>query len=80
MEIKIDNSTLFSDYNAITRNRPYIDKDGRAKISVYKGGDIKDPKSYTQKIIDNDMAIFTPEEWKAIDTRLREIATSRKLV
>lgn len=79
MEIKIDNSILFSDYNAITRNRPYIDKDGRAKISVYKGGDIKDPKSYTQKIIDNDMAIFTPEEWKAIDTRLREIATSRQV-
>jgi len=79
MEIKIDKNTLFGDYNAITRNRPYIDKDGRAKISVYQGGDINDPKSYTQKLIDNDMAIFTPEEWKAIDTRLREIATSRQV-
>lgn len=79
MEIKVDKNTLFGDYNAITRNRPYIDKDGRAKISVYQGGDINDPKSYTQKIIDNDMAIFTPEEWKAIDTRLREIAASRQV-
>ena len=79
MEIKVDKNTLFGDYNAITRNRPYIDKDGRAKISVYQGGDINDPKSYTQKLIDNDMAIFTPEEWKAIDTRLREIATSRQV-
>ena len=79
MELKVDKNTLFGDYNAITRNRPYIDKDGRAKISVYQGGDINDPKSYTQKIIDNDMAIFTPEEWKAIDTRLREIAASRQV-
>jgi hypothetical protein len=79
MEIKVDKNTLFGDYNAITRNRPYIDKDGRAKISVYQGGDINDPKSYTQKLIDNDMAIFTPEEWKAIDTRLREIAASRQV-
>ena len=79
MELKVDKNTLFGDYNAITRNRPYIDKDGRAKISVYQGGDINDPKSYTQKLIDNDMAIFTPEEWKAIDTRLREIAASRQV-
>lgn len=79
MEIKVDKNTLFGDYNAITRNRPYIDKDGRAKISVYQGGDINDSKSYTQKLIDNDMAIFTPEEWKAIDTRLREIAASRQV-
>jgi len=79
MEIKVDKNTLFGDYNAITRNRPYIDKDGRAKISVYQGGDINDPKSYTQKLIDNDMAIFTPEEWKTIDTRLREIAASRQV-
>jgi len=79
MEIKVDKNTLFGDYNAITRNRPYIDKDGRAKISVYQGGDIHDPKSYTQKLVDNDMAIFTPEEWKAIDTRLREIAASRQV-
>jgi hypothetical protein len=79
MEIKVDKNTLFGDYNAITRNRPYIDKDGRAKISVYQGGDINDPRSYTQKLIDNDMAIFTPEEWKAIDTRLREIAASRQV-
>ena len=79
MELKVDKNTLFGDYNAITRNRPYIEKDGRAKISVYQGGDINDPKSYTQKIIDNDMAIFTPEEWKAIDTRLREIAASRQV-
>ena len=79
MEIKVDKNTLFGDYNAITRNRPYIDKDGRAKISVYQGGDINDPRSYTQKLIDNDMAIFTPEEWKTIDTRLREIAASRQV-
>ena len=79
MEIKVDKNTLFGDYNAITRNRPYIDKDGRAKISVYQGGDINDPRSYTQKLVDNDMAIFTPEEWKAIDTRLREIAASRQV-
>lgn len=79
MEIKVDKNTLFGDYNAITRNRPYIDKDGRAKISVYQGGDINDPKSYTQKLVDNDMAIFTPEEWKTIDTRLREIAASRQV-
>ena len=79
MELKVDKNTLFGDYNAITRNRPYIDKDGRAKISVYQGGDINDPKSYTQKLIDNDMAIFTPEEWKTIDTRLREIAASRQV-
>jgi len=36
MEIKVDKNTLFGDYNAITRNRPYIDKDGRAKLVFIK--------------------------------------------
>ncbi|MFW6120252.1 MAG: major capsid protein [Petrotogales bacterium] len=56
--------------------RPFIsDKDNKPYISVYKGGDPNDSKSY-QKIAVN-AATLRKDEWKQLDTAILSIAESR---
>lgn len=75
MEINLEN--LFTDINGVCKSRPFIDADGKSKISVYKGtGDYKDSKNY-KTLQTNATAIFTPEEWTEIDKTLREVAAAR---
>jgi len=56
--------------------RPYIGKDGRAYMTVYKGGDPKSPTSYATSTI-NINATLRRDEWKALDEAILPIAESR---
>jgi len=58
-----------------SRMRPYVAADGKAYISVFKGGNSKDPRNY-QAIQVND-ATLRPEEWKQLDLALIEVARER---
>jgi hypothetical protein len=61
----------------IGSKRPFIsDRDGQSYISIYMGGDPKNPKSYrTQRIMVN--ATLRRDEWKALDAALLGIAEQR---
>jgi len=45
--------------------RPYIGKDGKFYVNVYKGGPRSDPKNYSAKLVTN--ATLRYDEWRALD-------------
>lgn len=55
--------------------RPYIDEKGQAAITVFSGGDPKNPANY-QKILVQD-ATLRRDEWKQLDEAILPIAESR---
>lgn len=57
------------------RMRPYVAANGKAYISVFKGGNAKDPKNY--KAIQVNEGTLRPDEWKQLDTALIEVARER---
>lgn len=57
------------------RLRPYIGKDGRAYISVYKGGDPSKPENYQAVPITN--ATLRRDEWIALDSAVLKVAETR---
>jgi hypothetical protein len=56
--------------------RPYIGKDGRTYITVFKGGDAKDPKSYVTQLV-NTSGTLRRDEWKTLDEAVLGIAETR---
>ena len=55
--------------------KPFIDKDDKAYITVFKGGDSKDPDNYSVKLVNN--ATLRRDEWKRLDEAVITIAESR---
>lgn len=58
------------------RLRPFIGSDGRSYVTVYKGGDPKDPKSYGVTQIQTN-ATLRRDEWKALDAAILPVARER---
>jgi len=56
--------------------RPWVHDDGRSFITVYTGGDPKEPKSYVTSPI-NTNATLRRDEWKQLDDVLLEVSRSR---
>lgn len=56
--------------------RPYIGKDGRSFITVFKGGDPSKPTSY-QAVPVQTNATLRRDEWKQLDEAILPIAESR---
>lgn len=55
--------------------RPYVAANGKAYISVFKGGDREDPKCYSA--VQVNAATLRPEEWKQLDEALIEVSRER---
>lgn len=55
--------------------RPFIADDGNAYILVHKGGDKKDPKNYTTKMVTN--ATLRYDEWRTLDQAVVRVAEQR---
>lgn len=55
--------------------RPFIGKDGKPYISIYKGGDFTDPKNYENRLVTN--ATLRRDEWKQLDDAVVDIARYR---
>jgi hypothetical protein len=57
--------------------RPFIGEDGRAYISLYKGGDPKNIANYSVMPAINNNATLRRDEWKQLDEALMETAKYR---
>lgn len=55
--------------------RPYIGDDGKAYISIYKGGDRNKPESYSKVQVNS--ATLMKDEWKQLDQAVIPVAESR---
>lgn len=55
--------------------KPFVGLDGKAYVSIYKGGDVNKASSYT-KLSVND-ATLLKDEWKQLDTAVLRVAESR---
>lgn len=55
--------------------KPFIAKDGRAYITVFKGGDPKKPENYSTRPVTN--ATLRRDEWKNLDEAVLKIAEER---
>lgn len=55
--------------------RPFIGRDGKAYVSVYTGGDAKNPKNY--KSIQVNAATLRRDEWKQLDEAVLAISETR---
>ncbi|MCD6361466.1 MAG: encapsulin [Armatimonadetes bacterium] len=55
--------------------RPWIGDDGRAYITVYKGGDPKKPESY--KAVQVNAATLRRDEWKQLDDAVLKVSEVR---
>jgi len=56
--------------------RPFIGDDGRAYVTIYNGGDQKNPASYVTNPI-NTNATLRRDEWKLLDDALLEVSRQR---
>ena len=56
--------------------RPFIGKDGKTYVSVYKGGDPSDVKSYIVSPIQTN-ATLRRDEWKTLDAAIVKVAEQR---
>jgi len=56
--------------------RPFIGNDGRAYITVFSGGDAKNPKNYKTMPI-NTNASLRRDEWKQLDEAVLKISETR---
>ena len=57
------------------RMRPFINEDGKAYISVFKGGDAKKPENYSTQPVTN--ATLRRDEWKYLDEAVLKISETR---
>ena len=57
------------------RLRPFIHSDGKAYVTVYKGGDRSKPESYESRPVTN--ATLRRDEWKHLDEALLQISETR---
>lgn len=55
--------------------KPFIGKDGKPRITVFKGGDATDPKNY--ETIQANAATLRRDEWKTLDAAILRVAESR---
>lgn len=55
--------------------RPYVGMDGKAYVTVFKGGDAKDPKNYESMQVNN--ATLRRDEWKHLDEAVIGVARTR---
>lgn len=55
--------------------RPYVAKDGRCFVTVYTGGDAKDPKNY--KSLQVNAGTLRRDEWKRLDEAVLDISRFR---
>jgi hypothetical protein len=60
----------------VGRMRPWIGRDGRAYINVYKGGNPKLPTSYQMLQIQTN-ATLRRDEWKTLDEAIIEVSRQR---
>jgi len=56
--------------------RPFVGKDGYSYITSYRGGDSKQPTSYSTTRI-NTNATLRRDEWKQLDESLLEVSRQR---
>jgi hypothetical protein len=56
--------------------KPFIGKDGRSYIQVFKGGDPKKPENY-KVMLSTNAGTLRRDEWKALDQAVMEISESR---
>lgn len=60
------------------RWRPFIGRDGKSYISIYKGsGDPKKPESYHTVALNNNAGTLRPDEWKQLDAAILPAAQTR---
>jgi hypothetical protein len=57
------------------RMRPFVGEDGKAYISVFKGGDNTKPENYS--VINVNEATLRPYEWRVLDEAILGIAENR---
>jgi hypothetical protein len=55
--------------------RPWIGKDGKAYVTVFKGGDAKDTKNYVNHLVAH--GTLRRDEWKQLDEAVVKISESR---
>lgn len=67
---------LYGDNLNINAMKPYIAEDGKAYVTVFNGGDAKDPKNYKAQPIQTN-ATLRRDEWKQLDERVQMISDSR---
>jgi len=56
--------------------KPFIGKDRRSYIQIFKGGDPKKPENYSVSLT-NNAATLRRDEWKTLDETILKIAESR---
>lgn len=56
-------------------DRPWVGKDGKCYVTIYSGGDPKNPKSYNN--IQVNAATLRRDEWKTLDEAILRIAEQR---
>lgn len=57
------------------RMRPFVAENGLPYISIYKGGDKKDPKNY--ELLQVNTGTLRRDEWKALDEAVMKISEQR---
>lgn len=57
------------------RMRPFMGKDGRAYVTVFKGGDAKNPANYANVPVNN--ATLRRDEWKQLDDAVLMVSRER---
>lgn len=56
--------------------RPFVDEKGQSWVTVYKGGDAKDPANYISRPIQTN-ATLRRDEWKQLDDAILEVSRQR---
>jgi uncharacterized linocin/CFP29 family protein len=68
----VANQVLINGRLNVGAMRPYIGDDGRSYITVYKGGDIKNPINWVERPIQAN-ATLRRDEWKELDAVLLDV-------
>jgi len=56
--------------------KPFIGKDNRSYIQIFKGGDPKKPENYSVHLT-NNTAVLRRDEWKTLDDTVMKISETR---
>lgn len=59
----------------VGRMRPFVGEDGKAYITVFTGGDPKQPSNYVAQVVTN--AVLRRDEWKKLDEVVMQISRER---
>lgn len=72
----VANELLANGRTDVGMMKPFIDSKGRSCITIFKGGDAKDPANYSTRLSTN-AAVLRRDEWKTLDEAVMNIAEYR---